>query len=73
VRFVATAFSELPNFPVVISWHATQRLWLLILTALVPVAVIGGGFGMKQLEQSLEGPPKRKRKKRRIAYPTGSD
>lgn len=61
-QFVATAFSEMPNLPGVISWHTTQRLWLLILMALVPVGVIAGGFGMKRLEQALEGPPKRGRR-----------
>lgn len=70
IKFVETTVTQLPNLPSVFIWHLTHRLWLLIVVFLMPILVVAGGFGMKHVEQQLEGPPK-KRKVRKIVLPRG--
>ncbi|MFO0919842.1 MAG: hypothetical protein U0872_16205 [Planctomycetaceae bacterium] len=63
VTFVVTAMVQLPHLPAVISWHVSNRLWLLILMGMLPLLVIGGGVVMKQVEQGLNQKPKVKCRK----------
>jgi hypothetical protein len=59
--FVLNAISQLPNLPTIISWHFSNRIWLLILIGMAFVGVLGGGFALKRLEKIL-AQPKQKRK-----------
>jgi len=58
--FIATSLMELPNFFRVISWHFSNRLWLLVLIVLAEVGVAGGGYGLKKLEENLSQPRRRR-------------
>jgi hypothetical protein len=60
--FVGNAIEQLPNLPAVISWHFSNRIWLLILIGLAMVGVVGGGFALKRVEENLSQ-PKHKRKR----------
>ena len=52
---------EIPNAPAVLSYNFTQRLWLPITILVVEGGVVAAGVGMKKLEDSLEGPRRRRR------------
>ena len=59
--FVTTSLEQLPNFPTVISWHFSNRLWLPMLIVVLEVLALAGGFGLKSLEKHLAQPYKRRR------------
>jgi hypothetical protein len=59
--FVWTGIREIPNAPSVLSYIFTKRLWMPITVLVVEGGVLAAGFGMKKLEKSLEGPPRRRR------------
>lgn len=59
--FVWTGVREIPNAPAVLSYNFTKRLWLPITLLVVEGGVVAAGYGMKKLEQSLEGPKRRRR------------
>ena len=61
LSFVITSIMQLPSFFSVIGWHFSNRIWLPILFVTLEVAVIAGGFGLKRLEQSLDGEKKKRR------------
>jgi len=60
--FVATGVREIPNVASVLSYNFSNRLWLPIGILVAEGGVLAAGYGMKKLEQSLEGPPKRRRR-----------
>ena len=60
--FVGNSIEQLPNLPSVVSWHFSNRIWLPILIALAMLGVVGGGFALKKVEQSLQSPASKRRR-----------
>lgn len=60
-HFVSNGLRQIPNAPEVISYNFAKQIWLPITIGLLELAAVGGGFGMKRLEQSLNAPPRRRR------------
>ena len=65
VSFVVTSITELPNFFSVISFHMSNRIWLPILFIVLEGLVLAGGYGLQKLEENLEKPRHRRKKKKR--------
>jgi hypothetical protein len=51
--FLLNAVKQLPNFPEVLSWHLSHRIWLPILLLCLLVAVVTGCLFMRKLERRL--------------------
>jgi len=60
-HFVKNGMQQIPNAPAVISYNFSHKLWLPITIGIFELAAIGGGFGMKRLEQNLNAPPRHRR------------
>ena len=61
--FLGHAIEQLPNLPVVISWHFKNRIWLPILIIVLEVGALLGAYGMKKVEKELEAPNRRRRER----------
>lgn len=59
--FFGNALQQIPNVFAVVSFSFTNQIWLPILILVLEVLAVIGGYQMQRLEESLNGPPGRRR------------
>jgi hypothetical protein len=62
--FFVKTFSMLPQLPAVLAFLFRERLWFVIVATAILAGVIVFGVFMKRMELALEGPKKKRKKKR---------
>jgi hypothetical protein len=60
VAFVGNALVQLPNFPAVISWHLSNRVWLPLTIIALEAGALLGAVALKKVESALETPRRRR-------------
>jgi len=62
--FLLNGLAKLASLPAVVSFTLTRQWWIVIGLLVVEALVLIGFVGIKAVERSLEGPPKKKRKRK---------
>ncbi len=60
-QFLIIAITQIPNAVDVVGFNVTHRIWLPLGIIVVELLALLGGYGMKQVEKSLNEPPARRK------------